>query len=154
MRRWFFPPLFLLGLGGCGSGPGDDGLFSGLPVERINDSGVLAMGERLYRQHCASCHGDTAEGDPHWRRVGEDGRFPPPPLDGSGHSWHHPSMVLKRVIHDGGPVGRSNMPPWGSKLSEQEIEAVIAWFQSLWPEQAFEAWVRMETEMRERDASE
>ncbi len=152
MRRWIFPLLIPLTLGGCTDGPEATGLFHGLPVERINDTEVLALGERVYVEHCASCHLEGASGEPQWRKLGEDGRFPPPPLNGDGHSWHHPSMVLKRVIHDGGPMGRSNMPPWGDKLSDEEIEAVIAWFQSLWPQQAFEAWARMETEMRERDA--
>jgi mono/diheme cytochrome c family protein len=36
------------------------------------------------------------------------------------------------------------MPGWRGKLSDDEIEAVIAWMQSLWPDDRYEAWYRME----------
>ena len=32
------------------------------------------------------------------------------------------------------------MPAWRGKLSDGEILAVIAWFQTHWPEEAYGAW--------------
>jgi mono/diheme cytochrome c family protein len=110
------------------------------PISRpAVSSHVLALGEKVYQLHCATCHGQQAEGDPNWRQMGEDGRFPPPPLNGSGHAWHHPTPVLVNVIKSGSPDGQGNMPAWGDTLSDDEILAVIDWFKSLWPQPAYEA---------------
>ncbi len=35
---------------------------------RPNDSAVVALGEAVYRDNCASCHGAELEGQPNWRR--------------------------------------------------------------------------------------
>ncbi len=105
--------------------------------------GLIAQGGRLYAEHCARCHGANAEGAPGWQRRDASGMWPPPPLDGSGHAWHHDLETLKRVIREGSPDGRGNMPAWGGKLSEAEIEAVIAWFQSRWPEEIRQTWLQM-----------
>jgi mono/diheme cytochrome c family protein len=70
--------------------------------------------------------------------------FPPPPLDGTGHAWHHPVSWLKQMILDGSPAGQGKMPAWRGKLSEQEVEAVITWFQSLWPDRVYVAWYEMQ----------
>ena len=32
------------------------------------------------------------------------------------------------------------MPPFKDKLTAQEIDAIIAWFQSLWPDNIYAAW--------------
>jgi len=39
-------------------------------------------------------------------------------------------------------------PAWGNTLSEADIEAVIAWFQSLWPDPIHAAWA--DTDRRAR----
>lgn len=63
-------------------------------------------------------------------------------------TWHHPTVVLKRTIKEGtGKLG-GNMPPWGDKLSDEEIEAIIAWFQSLWPDEIYAVWLRLDAESR------
>src|SRR3546814_14205867 len=45
------------------------------PTERadLDDARQVALGEAVYRQHCASCHGAELEGQPDWR-VGKPGR--------------------------------------------------------------------------------
>ncbi len=130
----------LAGCEGEGPAPGASiGTLSGPAVARDFDPERLARGEALFRRHCAGCHGERAEGDPQWRKIGPDGRYPPPPLDGSGHAWHHPRAWLERMIRDGSrPEG--NMPGWGEVLSEEEIGAVVDWFQSLWPERVYATW--------------
>lgn len=111
---------------------------------RVSVPAVLARGRQLFAQNCAACHGADAQGDPNWRFRGPDGKFPPPPLNGTGHSWHHPRAWLRQMIKSGSPPGQGNMPAWGNTLSDQDIEAIIAWFQSLWPEPVYEAWVQID----------
>lgn len=113
---------------------------SGTSIIRKTDQALVSQGRAVFEKHCAFCHGDQAQGDPQWRKRGPDGLFPPPPLDGSGHAWHHPSRQLREMIRNGSPPGQGNMPAWGGKLTPAEIDAVIAWFQSLWPDPVYAAW--------------
>lgn len=86
----------------------------------------------------------NGEGAPNWRQRDADGFFPPPPLNGRGHEWHHPTAMLRAMIRDGSPPGQGKMPAWGDKLSEQEIAAVVEWFQSRWPDPVYAAWYDMQ----------
>ena len=109
----------------------------------------VARGAPLYQMHCAVCHGKSAEGDTNWRRRDANGKFPPPPLNGTAHTWHHPSGVLIKVIRDGS-LGGGNMPAWGDKLSLEEMVTIIAWFQSHWPDEIYAAWLDLELQSRKQ----
>lgn len=111
---------------------------------RHENPAQIRRGREIYRRNCASCHGDRAEGHPKWQWLGPDGKFPPPPLNGTGHAWHHPTSVLHDIIKNGSPAGQGNMPAWGSKLTDNDIDAVIYWFQSLWPDEVYRAWFETE----------
>jgi mono/diheme cytochrome c family protein len=126
----------------------DPGASSARDATRNTDPAVLARGAQLFQKNCASCHGDRAQGAFAWQRPGVDGKYPPPPLDGSAHAWHHPYAALKQTIRQGTLHIGGNMPAWGGTLSESDIEAVIAWFQSLWPDPIFSAWA--DTDRRAR----
>lgn len=78
-----------------------------------------------------------------WKQRNPDGSFPPPPLDGSAHAWHHPLEVLARQINEGGKKLGGTMPAFGDVLSDQEMIAAIAYFQSYWDKQTYERWVQM-----------
>lgn len=119
------------------------------PVAREMDFAKVTLGGRLYRQNCAECHGNSGEGDPNWRQRDAEGLFPPPPLNGTGHAWHHPRKMLHHVIANGSPGGQGRMPAWRDKLSDEEIDAIISWFQSKWPDQVYAAWQRMDRTARE-----
>lgn len=130
---------------GSGSMTSGGGAMTGAeapPGERVRDSFAIRYGAKLFKANCATCHGDRGQGDPNWRQRGPDGKFPPPPLNGTGHAWHHPLKMLKYVIKNGSPGGQGNMPAWKDKLSDKEIDAIVAWFQSQWPDQAYNAWYR------------
>ncbi len=129
--------------GGSMIGFGDGKVLStpsGASIVRRHDPEQVRQGEAVYRRHCATCHGERAQGAPDWRRRDADGFYPPPPLDGSGHAWHHPKAFLRERIRNGSPPGEGRMPAWGERLREDEIEAVIEWFQSLWPDPVYAAW--------------
>lgn len=106
---------------------------------RPDDAGVTARGERVYRTHCASCHGVRLEGQANWRERGPDGRLSAPPHDASGHTWHHPDEMLFRLTKYGlAKVAKlkdynSAMPIYEGVLSDEEIVAVLSWIKAQWP---------------------
>lgn len=114
----------------------------------------LARGELLFKQHCAACHGVRAQGAPDWQQPGPNGKYPAPPLDGSGHDWHHPTAALKDTIRHGTQRIGGSMPPWRDTLSEDDITAVIAWFQSLWPAEIYRAWDDIDRRARSKAAEQ
>ena len=114
--------------------------FSGAAIQRSHDPQQVALGESVYRQYCAQCHGENGEGDPNWRKRDAEGLFRPPPLNGTGHAWHHPKEWLKQMILEGSQPGQGKMPGWRDNLTDVEVEAVIEWFQSRWPDQVYAAW--------------
>lgn len=99
----------------------------------------MVQGAQIYLTHCASCHGLKAEATPEWIKPDAQGLYPPPPLNGTAHAWHHPFSQLKRTINEG---TSGKMPAWKDRLSDLEVDAVIAWFQSLWPDRGYQLWQR------------
>ena len=102
---------------------------------------VIELGERVYAENCAACHGANLEGEPgmDWQRKKPDGTFPAPPHDETGHTWHHADTLLFAYTTNGGQVflgdtGVSGMPAFADVLSVQEIEAVLIYIKSSWPE--------------------
>jgi len=108
---------------------------------RPDDPKVLAVGERIYSEQCASCHGDRLQGQPEWRTRGTDGLLPAPPHDAGGHTWHHPDEMLFRITKFGvasivgDPGYKTSMPAYGGRLSDDEIIAVLSWIKAQWPAQ-------------------
>lgn len=143
--KFVLGPIFLvlfLALAGCEFGAGPEGDRSAA-VDLRNDHGLVEQGAKIYAQNCARCHGAQGEGDPNWRVPGNDGFYPPPPLNGSGHAWHHSTDVLRQVIADGSADGAGRMPAWSGRLTARQIDAVIAWFQAQWPEDVYASWKEM-----------
>jgi mono/diheme cytochrome c family protein len=107
-----------------------------LPVSAESD---LRMGERLYQENCASCHGANLEGQPDWRSRLPNGRLPAPPHDASGHTWHHTDRVLLDIVKRGtaaivGNGYESDMPGFKEVLTDEEITAIIDYIKSTWPD--------------------
>jgi mono/diheme cytochrome c family protein len=107
-------------------------------------------GRGLFETHCASCHGIGAAGDPNWREPDVNGLNRPPPLNGTAHAWHHPLAVLYEQIVRGSASGVGNMPAFNDVLARGEVLAIIAYFQSLWPEEIYRAWQRMDKTARNK----
>jgi mono/diheme cytochrome c family protein len=132
----------------CALSACDNPEINSLPVPsappRQIDTAQLALGKQVYAKNCARCHGQQAQGDANWRKRDAEGHYPAPPLNGSGHTWHHSIEVLKETINNGSPQGKGKMPAWKNRLTEKEIDAVIAWFQSVWPQPVYDAWFEMQ----------
>lgn len=109
-------------------------------AERWFDQPAVDLGNRLFQQHCAACHGSEGEGTRDWETPTADGNYPPPPLDGSAHAWHHSIPQLARSIKQGGQQIGGVMPAFGDRLTNAEVLAVIAYFQSKWPDEVYRAW--------------
>ena len=118
----------------CGSSDGPDNVSVADTVDPVEH------GERIFATYCASCPGETGEGQPHWNVPNSDGTLPPPPLNGSGHTWHHGDGTLYKQVKLGGgyldlPGFKSGMPAFGDQLSHQEIVDVLEYVKSLWGDQ-------------------
>ena len=136
--------LFAILLFGCQteasdtSSPAVDAPINEFP---ILDSAEIALGQTIYEQHCAACHGFALEGQPDWKTQNEDGTFKAPPHNADGHTWHHADAQLIEAVKLGGSRfdgvdvgGTSPMPAYQDVLSEAEITAVLTYIKSSWPE--------------------
>ncbi|GGK54791.1 c-type cytochrome [Salinarimonas ramus] len=98
----------------------------------------IAEGRALYAEHCAACHGANLEGQPNWKERLPSGRLPAPPHDETGHTWHHSDRQLIAITKHGPgalvPGYESDMPGFAGVLTDAEIEAVLAYIKSTWPE--------------------
>lgn len=109
---------------------------------RLRDPELTALrvdaGAALYREHCASCHGEQGAGG-----VLPDGTRAAPPLAGNRLVTQEPPANLVRAIALGGfgavtkgqprPFG---MPPFAHVLSEDQIGAVATFLRRSWGAQA------------------
>jgi len=130
-RRTFRTLAFALALGAplLGAGCGDDG------TEAADDPGVSATpadGASLYQRSCALCHGNdlrgTGMGPSHLSEVYEPG--------------HHSDAAFVAAIKEGSPQHHwqfGDMEPVEG-LSDDEIEAIIAFVRDKQQEEGFEPY--------------
>ena len=124
-----------------GNAPVDGVTVLGEPVTAEE----IEAGRELYADTCASCHGAELEGQADWKRRLDNGRMPAPPHDETGHTWHHSDQDLFTITKGGVeavvPGYESDMPAFDGILADDEIEAVLAYIKSTWPERqrAFQA---------------
>jgi len=121
-------------------------------LERPMDTAKLVRGGQLFKQNCAVCHGDNAQGANEWHKRDENGKFPAPPLNGTGHTWHHPMSVLKYTVKNGTSKIGGNMPAFAGKLTDSQIEDIFSFVQEKWPEPIYEAWYRTNEMSRKNNA--
>lgn len=102
------------------------------------DAEMVALGQQVYDEYCAACHGTNLEGEENWREPGPGGLLKAPPHDETGHTWHHDDAYLIESIKLGGSrlpadVGVSPMPAYDDILTDEEITAVLTYIKSQWP---------------------
>ncbi len=113
--------------------------FSPAPVLTATPVGP-PPGQETFATVCAACHGAAGEGQPDWHIRKEDGTLPAPPLNGTGHTWHHADGLLYRIVSKGSelwvdpslPNLKGGMPGFEMQLTREEIIAVIEYVKSLW----------------------
>ena len=103
------------------------------------DPEIVALGQSLYQDNCAACHGNDLEGEESWRERDASGYLPAPPHDANGHTWHHPDAQLLEITKIGtaaivGGDYKSNMEAFEGVLSDDEVVAVLAYIKSTWPQ--------------------
>lgn len=108
--------------------------------ERWYSDAQVTRGEPLYRQNCAVCHGQNGEATPDWKQTDANGNYPPPPLNGTAHTWHHDLDLLRRTIREGGAKLGGLMPGFEDSLNAEEIDSIIAFFQSKWSDEIYRRW--------------
>ena len=111
---------------------------------------LAQAGEKLYGQHCASCHGEQGEGVP--------GAYPA--LAGNrAVTMPHTQNLLQVMLHGGfGPAtaGRPRpygMPPFTLTLNDTEIAAVISHIRNAWGQHAPEVTPLEVLQMRQASSS-
>jgi len=96
----------------------------------------VARGKKLYAQHCSSCHGANLQGQPNWKKPLADGKYPAPPHDDTGHTWHHPDSLLIDIILNGGNGTNgaipSNMSSFKHVLNNDDAQAILEFIKSRW----------------------
>lgn len=90
------------------------------PAEALAEPEMLASGQAVYTQYCASCHGDQGQGHVALAEA--------PALNETEHAWHHPDGQLQALVSTGGTL----MPAFGDQLDDTEIKAVIRYIQTWW----------------------
>jgi mono/diheme cytochrome c family protein len=109
----------------------------------------VAAGAPLYQAYCAQCHGEDGSATADWRTLDENGNYPPPPLNGTAHTWHHPLEVLTATIASGGAEFGGVMPGFDAVLDESDRLAVVAWIQSEWSDEIYRRWEEIDTRSRQ-----
>ena len=105
-----------------------------------NDLSLVTLGQNIYSENCASCHGVDLEGQENWQKRDDEGYLPAPPHDETGHTWHHPDEYLFLMTKYGiekiiGKKYLNKMPAYKDILTDKEIIAVLSFIKSKWPNQ-------------------
>jgi len=105
-----------------------------------NDESDIAKGGELFAKNCAVCHGPRGIGpqSPALQVKRKDGKYQPPALNGTAHTWHHSPDLLRKIIAKGGnSYGKGYvgwMPEFEATLSQEERDDILKYVRSLWPE--------------------
>ena len=108
---------------------------------------MIERGKIAYEKNCVSCHMINLAGAKNWKGLDEDGHRKAPPLNGTGHTWHHDDKTLHAIIKYGLAKLVKNyegkMIGFEDKLSDKEIDSVLAYLKSYWPIDKYEYQINM-----------
>ena len=119
----------------------NSGAHNHFPIT-IDSELMINRGKIAYENNCVSCHMVNLAGAENWKGVDEDGHQKAPPLNGTGHTWHHDDKTLHSIIKYGlaklveGYEGK--MMGYEDNLSDKDIDSVLAYIKSYWPKDKYE----------------
>ena len=92
----------------------------GSPGAELSDA-RLAKGKKIFIKHCAGCHGAKGKGDGYQLLGADPANLTAPATQKTS------DAVLINTIHE----GKSTMPAWKVRLSEQDSRDVLAYIRTL-----------------------
>ena len=114
---------------------------SHFPITR-DSTLMIARGKIVYESNCVSCHQVNLIGAENWKGLDGDGHRKAPPLNGTGHTWHHDDATLHNIIkyglakivknYDGKMIG------FGDKINNKQVDSVLSYIKSHWEDEIYE----------------
>ena len=92
---------------------------------------MIERGKIAYEKNCVSCHMINLAGAENWKGMDEDGHRKAPPLNGTGHTWHHDDKTLHAIIK------------YGLAKLVKNYEGILAYAKSFWPIDKYEYQINM-----------
>jgi mono/diheme cytochrome c family protein len=119
---------------------------SHFPITRDSEL-MIARGKIIYQNNCISCHQVNLVGVENWKDLDEDGHRKSPPLNGTGHTWHHDDATLHNIIKYGLVKLVKNyqgkMLGFKDKLKDKDIDSVLAYIKSFWPDDMYQHQINL-----------
>ena len=119
---------------------------SHFPITR-DSTLMIIRGKTMYENNCVSCHQINLVGAENWKGLDEDGHRKAPPLNGTGHTWHHDDETLHKIIKYGlvGIISdyEGKMAGFKDKLSDKDIDSVLAYIKSFWPDDYYQHQINL-----------
>ena len=106
-----------------------------------------ARGKIVYENNCVSCHQVNLAGAENWKGLDEDGHRKAPPLNGTGHTWHHDDATLHNIIKYGLAKLVKNykgkMLGFEDNLKDEDIDSVLSYIKSFWPDDIYQRQINL-----------
>ena len=119
---------------------------SHFPITR-DSTFMIARGKIVYESNCVSCHQVNLIGAENWKGLDEDGHRKAPPLNGTGHTWHHDDATLHNIIKHGLAKLVKNyegkMPGFEDNLKDKDIDSVLSYMKSFWPDDVYQQQINL-----------
>ena len=119
---------------------------SHFPITRDSEL-MIARGKIIYQNNCISCHQVNLVGVENWKELDEDGHRKSPPLNGTGHTWHHDDATLHNIIKYGLAKLVKNyqgkMLGYEDRLKDKDIDSVLAYIKSFWPDDMYQHQINL-----------
>ena len=108
---------------------------------------MIDRGKIVYESNCVSCHQVNLIGAENWKGLDEDGHRKAPPLNGTGHTWHHDDATLHNIIKHGLAKLVKNyegkMPGFEDNLKDKDIDSVLSYMKSFWPDDVYQQQINL-----------
>ena len=119
---------------------------SHFPITRDSEL-MIARGKIIYQNNCISCHQVNLIGVDNWKELDEDGHRKTPPLNGTGHTWHHDDATLHNIIKYGLVKFVENyegkMIGFEGNLKDKDIDSVLSYIKSFWSDDVYQRQINL-----------